>query len=254
VIARRSLGRSPAGACQRGAILLALIALIAPLAGAVTLTDDEPANDSVGTAAIDVIAPAGVSTHGGELVLVAGDIDFLGIAALSAGDVITVTTTPLDDADLQVPDTIVGLFDSSTTDPTHMILCRGDDTANNDLITGPGGDPIGWGSLCRFRITAPGNYYVGVTGFRAKSPPGCDPAAPPGDPDECSSFPFDGGIGAIPCEEPGPTFTCGSYQVTIAVNAPLPEPGVMLQLVSGGVGLAWLQRRRNRRVRARSRS
>ncbi len=34
----------------------------------------------------------------------------------------------------------------------------------------------------------------------------------------------------------------------------LPEPGVMLQLASGVVGLAWLQRRRNRRVRARSRS
>jgi hypothetical protein len=34
----------------------------------------------------------------------------------------------------------------------------------------------------------------------------------------------------------------------------LPEPGALLQLVSGGVGLAWLQRRRNRRVRARSRS
>jgi hypothetical protein len=181
-------------------------------------------------------------------VLDAGDIDFLGIAAMSAGDVITVTTTPLDDADLQVPDTIVGLFDSSTTDPTHLILCRGDDTANNDLITGPGGDPIGWGSLCRFGITAPNNYYVGVTGFRAKSPPGCDPAAPPGDPDECSSFPFDGGVGAIPCEEPGPTFTCGSYQVTIAVNSALPEPGVILQLVSGGIGLVWLNRRRNRRM------
>jgi hypothetical protein len=33
-----------------------------------------------------------------------------------------------------------------------------------------------------------------------------------------------------------------------------PEPGAVLQLLSGGVGLAWLQRRRNRRVRARSRS
>jgi hypothetical protein len=32
-----------------------------------------------------------------------------------------------------------------------------------------------------------------------------------------------------------------------------PEPGAMLQLFAGGVGLAWLQRRRNRRVRARSR-
>ena len=33
-----------------------------------------------------------------------------------------------------------------------------------------------------------------------------------------------------------------------------PEPGALLQLVSGGVGLAWLHRRRSRRVRAKSRS
>jgi hypothetical protein len=251
LIAKRSLGRSPAGECQRGAILLALIVLIAPPAGAVTLTDDEPANDTVATASLQIIKTGPVSIAAGELVLVAGDIDFLGIAALSTGDVVTVTTTPLDDADLEVPDTIVGLFDSSAADPPHMILCRGDDTANNDLITGGGGAPIGFGSLCRFGITAPGNYYVGVTGFRPKFPPGCDPAAPPGRPDECSSYPFDGGIGAIPCEESGPTFTCGNYQVTIAVNG-LPEPGVILQLVSGGIGLAWLNGRRNRRMAASS--
>jgi hypothetical protein len=226
---------------------LALIALIAPLAGAVTLTDDEPANDSVGTAAIDVVAPAGVSIHAGELELVAGDIDFMGISGLSAGDIITVTVTPLDDADLQIPDTIVGLFDSNTTDPTQTVLCRGDDTANNDLISGPGGEPIGFGSLCRFRLTAPGNHYVGVTGFRGMNPFDCDPAAPLGDPDECLSFPFDGGIGAIPCEESGPTVTCGNYQVTIAVNA-LPEPGLLLQLASGLLGLAVLDKRRRRSV------
>jgi hypothetical protein len=123
-----------------------------------------------------------------------------------------------------------------------MVLCRGDDVENNELITGSQQSPIGRGSLCRFGITAPGNYYVGVTGFRSKFPPGCDPAA-----GECSSFPFDGGIGPTPCEEQGPTFTCGNYQVTIAVNT-LHEPGVILQLVSGGIGLAWLKRRRDRKV------
>ena len=168
--------------------------------------------------------------------------------------VVTATTTPLDDADLEVPDTIMGLFDSSATDPTHMILCRVDDAPNNDLITSGGGPSaviIGRGSLCRFEITAPGDYYVGVTGFRPKFPPACDPAAPPGHMDECSSYPFDGGIGIVPCEEDdGESLTCGSYQLTIAVNY-LPEPGVILQLVSGGMGLAWLSRRRDRR-RARS--
>ncbi len=248
--ARRPLAGSPVAAGWRGAALLALIALASLPAAAVTLTDDEPANDSVATAGIDIVPPPGVSTHAGELVLVAGDIDFLGIGGLSIGDIITVTTTPLDDAALQVPDTIVGVFDNSATDPTHMILCRGDDTPNNDLDNCSNGECPGYGSLCRYQITAPGSYFVGVTGFRSKFPPSCDPAAPPGDPDECDSHPFDGGVGPIPCEETGPTFTCGSYQVTVALNA-LPEPGAVAQLVAGGIGLAWLQRRR-RRALARS--
>jgi hypothetical protein len=212
----------------------------------------EPDNDTVAKAPFQIFktGTGRVTIDGGELVLDAGDIDFVGIAGLSVGDVITVSTTPLDDADLEVPDTIVGVFDSNATDPTHMILCRGDDTQNNELIM-QGQTQIGLGSLCRFEITAPGNYYVGVTGFRPKFPAGCDPAAAPGHPDECENWPFDGGIGSTPCEEPGPTYTCGEYQVTIAVNG-LPEPGVILQLVSGGIGLAWLNRRRNRRMTASS--
>ncbi len=116
---------------------LMLLMLVAPT-GAI-ITDVEPANDSVVTAPFQVVKAGPITIDGGELVLVAGDIDFVGIAALSTGDVVTVTTTPLDDADLQVSDTIVGLFDSRTADPTHRIRCRGDDTANNGLITGTGG-------------------------------------------------------------------------------------------------------------------
>jgi hypothetical protein len=218
-----------------------LLVLAAPT-GAI-ITDQEPANDTIAAAPFVLSKTGPVTTAGGELVLVAGDIDFLGIAALSAGDIITVSTTPLDDAAFEVPDTIVGLFDDTTTDPTTMILCRGDDAYNNDMDSCPGGDCPGWGSLCRFRVPAPGNYYVGVSGFRSKIPPGCDPAVPPG----CTSFPFDGGIGPVPCEESeGESITCGNYQVTIAVNV-VPEPGVLLQLVSGGIGLAWLNGRRNRR-------
>jgi hypothetical protein len=218
---------------------LMLLVLAAPVAA--IITDQEPANDTI-PAPLVVFKTGPVTAAAGELVLVAGDIDFLGIAALSAGDVVTVTTTPLDDANLEVPDTIVGLFDDTTTDPTTMILCRGDDAYNNDMDSCPGGDCPGWGSLCRFQVPAPGNYYVGVSGFRSKIPPGCDPAVPPG----CTSFPFDGGIGPVPCEESdGDTITCGNYQVTIAVNA-VPEPGVVLQLVSGGIGLAFLYRRRTR--------
>ena len=82
-----------------------------------------------------------------------------------------------------------------------MILCRNDDAPNNDLITGPRQRPIGWGSLCRFGITVAGDYYVGVAGFRPEFPNGCDPAAPSGHQDQCLSYPFDGGIGPVPCEE-----------------------------------------------------
>ncbi len=230
-----------------------MVLMLAAPAGAV-LTDVEPANGTVATAPIQFIKTGKVTIDAGELVLVAGDIDFIGMADLSLGDIVSVTTTPLDDAGLEVPDTIVGLFDSSATEPTHMILCRVDDAPNNDLITTGGGPSlriIGRGSLCRFTITAPGDYYVGVTGFRTKSPGGCDPAAPPGHVDECSSYPFDGRIGPVPCEEEdGASLTCGNYQLTIAVNS-LPEPGVILQLVSGGIGLAWLNRRRSARAAAR---
>jgi hypothetical protein len=231
---------------MRSRIFAALVVLMLSAPGGAVITDVEPANDSVATAPIQVFKTGPVTTDGGELELVAGDIDFVGIAALYEGDVITVTTTPLDDADLQVPDTIVGVFGSSTTDPTTTILCRGNDTANNAQDNCPGGDCPGWGSLCRFLITAPGNYYVGVTGFRPTSPGGCTPGV------DCTSQPFDGGIGATPCEELGPTVTCGNYQVTIAV-AGLPEPGVILQLVSGVIGLACLNKRRNRRMTPSSR-
>jgi hypothetical protein len=234
---------------MRSRILATLMVLMLAAPAGAIITDVEPANDTVAMAPLQVIKTGLVTTDAGELFLDAGDIDFVGITALFTGDIVTVTTTPLDDGDLEIPDTMVGLFDSSTTDPTQTILCMGNNTQNNELIT-QGQNEIGFGSLCRFKITAPGNYYVGVTGFRDRDPDGCDPTAPPGHPDECLSYPFDGGIGPIPCEEEaeyGTTSTCGNYQVTIAVTN-LPEPGVILQLVSGSFGLAWLNRRRNRRM------
>ena len=233
---------------MRSRILAALTGLMLAAPAGAVITDVEPANDTVATAPIQLVKTGTVTIDGGELVLDAGDIDFVGIGSLWMGDIVTVTTTPLDDDDLEVPDTIVGLFDSSATDPEYMILCRNDDAPNNDLITGPQQSPIGWGSLCRFGITVPGDYYVGVAGFRPTNPIACDPAAPPGHADECTSYPFDGKIGPTPCEEDdGDSYTCGNYQVTIAVHS-LPEPSVILQLVSGGFGLGWLNRRRNRRI------
>jgi hypothetical protein len=51
----------------------------------------------------------------------------------------------------------------------------------------------------------------------------------------------------------GGAATMGTDDICLTVFF-LPEPGGMLQLISGGIGLAWLQRRRNRRVRTRSSS
>ena len=139
MIARRPLGRSPAGECQHGAILSALMVLMLAAPAGAIITDVEPSNDTVSTAPSQFIKTGDLTIDGGDLELVAGDIDFIGMAALSSGVVVSVTTTPLDDVDLKVLDTMMGLFDSSATEPTHMILCRVDDAPNNDLITSGGG-------------------------------------------------------------------------------------------------------------------
>jgi len=72
-----------------------VLGLAAPASAAIT--DQEPANDAIATAPILFFKTGPVTSNGGKLALVAGDIDFLGIAALSAGDAVTVSITPLDD-------------------------------------------------------------------------------------------------------------------------------------------------------------
>jgi hypothetical protein len=221
------------------ALMLILVALRP--AGAL-LTDDEPSNDLIETAAVQIVPTAAVTTDGGELTLVYGDIDYLGIGNLAVGDIVTVSTTPLDDIKFEDPDTLIGLFTSAGSRE-----CENDDSINNAL-----GNPAsaGFGSLCRFVIDSAGTWFVGVTGS--------------GDP------PFDGNhyhdgvyelhvtINALdpPTPTPMPTVTPTATPTATPTPTPTPtpEPGVMLQLVSGGAGLAWLQRRRNRGVRARSRS
>jgi hypothetical protein len=226
---------------MRGWILAALLALVLAAPAGAVLSDDEPCNDQIAAsggcpsgAPIQMVKTGPVTSNGGKLTLVAGDIDFLGIAALVAGDIVTVSVTPLDDPpNLEDPDTIVGLFDS-----TAMILCRRDETFNNDLQ-----DPlIGNGSLCRVRITAAGDYYVGVTGYSATSFDGTHGE------DGAYEVTISVYPGPVPIPTPTPTPTA------TPTPTPTPEPGAVLQLLSGGVSLAWLRRRRNRRVRARSRS
>ncbi len=186
-----------------------MMALFVPRPAGSVLTDDEPSNDLISTAAIQIIPTAAVTTDGGEFILRITDIDYLGIGNLMVGDIVTLSTTPLDDAVFSDPDTIIGLFDSSETKK-----CEGDDSFNNELALPPGG----LGSLGRFEIDSAGTWFVGVTGF--------------------GEVPFDGNH-----------LESGVYQLVVTINA-LPEPGAMLQLISGGAGLAWLQRRRTRKMRA----
>jgi len=184
------------------------LVLFASSAGAL-LTEDEPANNNIATAAIQMNIPSNeslviVDTGLLTFTVGGGDTDYLGIGGLLAGDSVKLSTTPLRDPPaFEIPDTIAGLFSAN-----GAMRCVGDDAFNNDLDQ----FPTGFGSLCRYQILADGDYFVGVTGF--------------------SAIPFDGNH-----------FEAGLYALTVDVTR-LPEPGVMLQLASGVLGLAALRARR----------
>jgi hypothetical protein len=187
-----------------------MLFLLAAPVGA-TLTDDEPLNDVIATAPIQMVGATMVADVG-KLVLTPGDTDYVGIGSLIAGDTVTVSTTPVTELlidDFENPDTIIGIFDDN-----EVMECLNDDAFNSDLDT----FPMGYGSLCRFRVAVPGDYFVGVTGY--------------------SGIAFDG------------THTVsGNYVLTVSV-VQLPEPGVLVQLGTGLLGLGLLDRRRRRKSAA----
>jgi hypothetical protein len=198
--------------------LISMLALLASPAGA-ELIDDEPCNDSIApSGSCPSGAPiqltsigAGVTTAGSDgFSLFFRNSDFFGVAGLVAGDILVVSTTPLDDAPyFNDPDTVVGLFDSATIDPVTERLCIGDDAFNTDIF------PVtGFGSLCRYEIQTAGTYFVGITGFDA------------------DGFLFDDNH-----------FRSGDYALTVTVIS-APEPGLMLQLAAGLVGVWVLNKRR----------
>jgi hypothetical protein len=186
---------------------LLLVVIASPAAA--LLSDDEPSNNTIANASIQMPIPPNanvVSVDAGVLTFSVGggDLDYLGIGGLLAGDIVNMSTTPLGDPPaFEIPDTIVGLFsDNGATE------CVGDDAFNNDLDN----FPTGFGSLCRFEIPTDGDYFVGITGF--------------------SAAPFDGAH-----------FEEGKYSLTVNVTR-IPEPGVLLQFASGVLGLAALHARR----------
>jgi hypothetical protein len=186
---------------------LLLIVIASPAAA--LLSDEEPSNNSIANASIQMPIPPNesvVSVDAGVFTFTVGggDLDYLGIGGLLAGDVVNLSTTPLGDPPaFETPDTIAGLFSDNEASE-----CVGDDAFNNDLDQ----FPTGFGSLCRFEIPTDGDYFIGVTGF--------------------SPVPFDGAH-----------FEEGKYSLIVSVTR-LPEPGVLLQLASGVLGLAALHARR----------
>ena len=189
-----------------------LLLVVIAWPAAALISDEEPTNNSIANASIQISIPPDenvMSVEAGLLTftLGGGDLDYLGISGLLAGDVVNLSTTPLGDPPVfEIPDTIVGLFSDNGN-----VECVGDDAFNNDLDQ----FPTGFGSLCRFEIPTDGDYFIGVTGF--------------------SAVPFDGAH-----------FEEGKYSLTVNVTR-IPEPGALLQLVSGALGLAALHARRRRK-------
>ncbi len=216
-------------------------ALVAAPPAASALTDDEPSNDAIGSAGIQILPTAAVTTGAGVFRLVFNDVDYVGIGNLAPGDIVTVSTTPLDDVKFEIPDTFVGLFTSDGS-----IKCENDDSINNELVSPAS---AGLGSLCRFVIDSSGTWYVGVTGSSDDPPFG-------GSHFNAGSYELHVSINAFdpPNQTPTPTGTPTYAPTASPTPTPTPEPSVTLQLVSGAIGLAWLQRRRKRRADRRSRS
>jgi hypothetical protein len=208
--------------------LILLLVLLAAPAGAVQqlLDDDEPCNNAIPPsvspdcplgASIQLVSlGVGVTTgasDGFSIHAFQNDYsDFFGIAGLVAGDIVVVSTTPLSDPPFfEDPDTVVGLFDSATNNPSLDRLCIGDDAFNSDI------SPVtGFGSLCRFEIQTAGTYFVGITGF------------------DTDFIFFDDNHVQL-----------GDYALTVTVIS-APEPGLMLQLAAGVVGVGALNKRRLR--------
>lgn len=131
---------------------LGLLFLTSPASA--LLMDVEPGNDTIATTGIDIDVTGELSGDFGLFSLDPGDVDFIGINGLSIGDVITVTTTPLEDPLLEDPDTILGLFNAMGD-----LLAFSDDAPNDDATFD------GLGSLVRFVVDEAGQVFVGISGF-----------------------------------------------------------------------------------------
>jgi hypothetical protein len=128
--------------------------------------DTDPANQTTAGADTIVFGPGTNAAVAVSRLAAGGDVDFYRLELL-AGDVLSAMTAPLGSlpTDYTVPDTMLGLFDSSGS-----LLFFDDDSG--DIGNDPAGllasdspfDDI-FGSALRAEITASGTYYLAVTGF-----------------------------------------------------------------------------------------
>ncbi len=170
-------------------LIVAALATLSAAANAI-IVETEP-NNSIATA--DVITPGVIPySDTGDIRLTAGDVDYFSLG-LPSSVALSVIATPLAGS-FTIPDTYLGLFDAQGN-----VLALNDDA-------GPG-----TGSLLMYEITAPGTYYIGVTGTGDDLWQGNHTQA-------------------------------GNYQLTVSVS-PVPEPASMAALGLGALGL--IRRRRN---------
>jgi len=134
--------------CKRIFAMLLMLSIGAP-AGAGTIADDESANDLIETAGIQIPRASEPDAHAGDFTLVAGDVDFVGIGPLVAGDVITAATTPLEGSGFSAPDTILAVFDDAGS-----LVAYNDDAG-----------ALSPGSALAFEVVSDGDYFVAVSGY-----------------------------------------------------------------------------------------
>ncbi len=135
-----------------GWLLMALF--LASPAGALLL-DEEDANDQAATTPTTLSVVEGdLRFDAGILALEPGDVDWIFLGSLAAGDVVTATTTPLDDTVFEEPDTLLGLFDGEGS-----LVAFSDDASNEEFTFD------GLGSLIRYLVSDAGEYWLVVSGF-----------------------------------------------------------------------------------------
>lgn len=124
--------------------------------------DDEPANDSRATAGgAPAFTAPGLQHAASRGALASGDVDFVALPGLLAGDVVTAVTTPFEAGDLDDPDTRLGLFGpapEAAEGSDEVSLATGDDSLDSDAAL------QSLGSLLRVEVADDGDYWIGVTG------------------------------------------------------------------------------------------